>query len=128
VQQEIPKILKWVTDRTQLFTHAELYFSNECLGGVDYEATAGAILISGLFLTFLIEYIARRWSDRRARESVQAPVATESSKVTESALKGMPLPDHLTLKTTVMEVGIVFHSICKAIKAIGSDTVDWELR
>jgi zinc transporter 1/2/3 len=85
------------TNMIQLFTHAELFFSNDCIEGIEYEATAGAIMIAGLFITFIIEYIAHRWVDLSESSSSEQHYS----------------PKSLTLNTTVMEAGIIFHSICK---------------
>ncbi|KAF9890837.1 hypothetical protein FE257_005408 [Aspergillus nanangensis] len=43
-----------------LYTHADLMFSNECLGGLSYEGTTSAIVMAGAFLSFLTEYIGHR--------------------------------------------------------------------
>jgi zinc transporter 1/2/3 len=114
------------TNIIQLFTHAELFFSNDCIEGIEYEATAGAIMIAGLFITFIIEYIAHRWVDRKRhmfeRPSTTNPATAESSAPKEasegtlsesSSSEQHYSPKSLTLNTTVMEAGIIFHSICK---------------
>ncbi|KAK4166328.1 hypothetical protein QBC43DRAFT_377249 [Cladorrhinum sp. PSN259] len=90
-----------------LYTHAVLMFQNECLGELSYEATASAILMAGLFLSFLVEYAGSRlveWhqSKERARnietgsDSDQAPVSTSRSDM---------------VNITVLESGIIFHSL-----------------
>jgi len=113
---------KTSTDQTQLFTHAELFFSNDCIEGIEYEATAGAILIAGLFITFIIEYIAHRWIDRKRHMFEKSPVAqpTTQKDATEANLsEASSNEEHfasksLTLNTAVMEAGIIFHSIRKS--------------
>lgn len=35
-------------------------FNNECLGRLEYEATASAIVMAGIFLSFLFEYVGHR--------------------------------------------------------------------
>lgn len=112
-----------IANRVQLFTHAELFFSNDCIEGIEYEATAGAILIAGLFITFIIEYIAHRWIDRKRHmfEKPQAPGAvTTDPKTQKEASEGTLsetsssehyTPKSLALNTAVMEAGIIFHSI-----------------
>ncbi|KAK3635825.1 high-affinity Zn(2+) transporter zrt1 [Elasticomyces elasticus] len=97
-----------------LFTHAELYFGSECLGGLDYEATTGAILMAGLFLTFIIEYIAHRVSNRNI--SITTEPGTSDPKPTDVASEDSlrpknTAPQNLTLATTIMEAGIIFHSL-----------------
>ncbi|KAK5714349.1 high-affinity Zn(2+) transporter zrt1 [Elasticomyces elasticus] len=97
-----------------LFTHAELYFGSECLGGLDYEATTGAILMAGLFLTFIIEYVAHRVSNRNTSTTTQP--STSDPKTTDVASEDSlrptnTAPQNLTLATTIMEAGIIFHSL-----------------
>ena len=112
---------KTETDQTQLFTHAELFFSNDCIEGIEYEATAGAILIAGLFTTFIIEYVAHRWIDRKRHmfERTSTPQSTAQKDATEANLsEASSNEEHfasksLTLNTAVMEAGIIFHSIRK---------------
>jgi zinc transporter 1/2/3 len=111
-------------NQIQLFTHAELFFSNDCIEGIEYEATAGAILIAGLFVTFMIEYIAHRWVDRKRhmfeRSSASDPAnaqpnaqkeASEGTLSESSSAEQRYTPKSLALNTTVMEAGIIFHSI-----------------
>ncbi|OAG41168.1 hypothetical protein AYO21_04548 [Fonsecaea monophora] len=43
-----------------LYTHASLMFNNECLGVLEYEATTSAIVMAGIILAFLVEYIGHR--------------------------------------------------------------------
>lgn len=113
-----------ITNQMQLFTHAELFFSNDCIEGIEYEATAGAILIAGLFVTFIIEYVAHRWIDRKRhmfeKRSASAPATAEANTQKEasegtlsetSSSEQHYTPKSLALNTAVMEAGIIFHSI-----------------
>ncbi|KAJ9636079.1 high-affinity Zn(2+) transporter zrt1 [Knufia peltigerae] len=43
-----------------LYTHASLMFNNQCLGALDYEATTSAIVMAGIFISFLFEYLGHR--------------------------------------------------------------------
>ncbi|OQE46829.1 hypothetical protein PENCOP_c001G07490 [Penicillium coprophilum] len=43
-----------------LYTHANLMFTNECLGELEYEATTSAVVMAGIFIAFLLEYIGHR--------------------------------------------------------------------
>ncbi|KAK3987643.1 hypothetical protein QBC44DRAFT_245352 [Cladorrhinum sp. PSN332] len=87
-----------------LYTHAVLMFQNECLGELSYEATASAILMAGIFLSFLIEYAGSRlvdWhqSKERARNlesDTQVPLSTPRTDMVNIA---------------VLESGIIFHSL-----------------
>lgn len=88
-----------------LFTHASLMFANECLGELAYESTASAILMAGLFLSFLVEYAGIRlvqWhSAKSAANTVESP---ESAKRSASHSAEM-------VNIAVLEAGVIFHSI-----------------
>nr|ALH21135.1 Zip family zinc transporter [Exophiala pisciphila] len=43
-----------------LYTHATLMFNNQCLGSLEYEGTTSAIVMGGIILAFLFEYIGHR--------------------------------------------------------------------
>ncbi|KAK4185396.1 putative zinc-regulated transporter [Podospora australis] len=86
-----------------LYTHAVLMFQNECLGDLGYEATASAILMAGLFLSFLIEYAGIRFMQwHQAKEAARSP---ESIPVDGAA----PKTDMVNI--TVLEAGVIFHSL-----------------
>ncbi|KAK5659013.1 hypothetical protein OQA88_1100 [Cercophora sp. LCS_1] len=74
------------TSLVHLLTHAHLMFTNECLGELTYEATAAAIAMAGLFLSFLVEYLGHRLIKT---STVSSPLMT----------------------VYVMEAGIIFHSL-----------------
>lgn len=70
-----------------LLTHAQLYLANKCLGKLQYEASAGAICMGGIFLSFLVEYIGNRFIASRARaeqSSTSTIAASESDSDPES--------------------------------------------
>jgi hypothetical protein len=82
-------------------------------------------LIAGLFITFIIEYIAHRWVDRKrhmfekpsttARSNPEPNAQKEASEGTLSETDSSEQhysPNSLALNTAVMEAGIIFHSIC----------------
>ncbi|CAL3972288.1 unnamed protein product [Diplocarpon coronariae] len=111
-----------------LLTHAEMQFSNECLGALSYESTATAIAMAGAFLCFLVEYIGSRLIAKR-NKNVSAGVDSEqlstSSKETVHAVPrpvdnsiaalghshGGGLDTETHFSVAVMESGIIFHSI-----------------
>ncbi|KAL9126938.1 MAG: hypothetical protein Q9217_004096 [Psora testacea] len=115
-----------------LATHAQLYFANECLGRLTYEATSTAILMAGAFLAFLVEYCGHRLvlhrkspmnSDLKperneGENALGQPALVESRGASHSygleALghhhDGLSQPDS-KLSVFVMEAGIIFHSI-----------------
>ncbi|KAK0657913.1 hypothetical protein B0T16DRAFT_402728 [Cercophora newfieldiana] len=74
------------TSLVHLLTHAQLMFANECLGVLTYEATAAAIAMAGLFLSFLVEYLGHR------------------------LVKTSSVPSSL-MTVYVMEAGVIFHSL-----------------
>ena len=93
-----------------LYTHAVLMFQNDCLGELAYESTASAILMAGLFLSFLIEY-----SGSRLVEWHQAKERAQNAETASSAAEGSQ-PQISTARTdmvniTVLESGIIFHSL-----------------
>ncbi|KAJ4287892.1 high-affinity Zn(2+) transporter zrt1 [Collariella sp. IMI 366227] len=90
-----------------LFTHANLMFQNECLGELAYESTASAILMAGLFLSFLIEYAGNRliqWHESKAK-----PDSTESAEHAHSHEPTTARTDMVNI--TVLECGVIFHSL-----------------
>jgi hypothetical protein len=81
-------------------------------------------LIAGLFITFIIEYIAYRWVDRKRHmfekscttggSNPESDTQKEASKGTLSETGSSEQhysPKSLALNTAVMEAGIIFHSI-----------------
>jgi hypothetical protein len=79
-------------------------------------------MIAGLFITFIIEYIAHRWIDRKRhmfeRPGAAQPVAQKDAtdaNLSESSSHSDEnfMSKSLTLNTAVMEAGIIFHSIRK---------------
>ncbi|KAF2014533.1 Zip-domain-containing protein [Aaosphaeria arxii CBS 175.79] len=124
-----------------LFTHAHLMFTNDCLGELSYEGTTAAILMAGLFLSFLVDYIGARflaWRQSRARPAepdnsishTSTPTPSESERksgnVTPAPATALTHSDHHgphvhgstdgspvdeKLSVTVLEAGIVFHSL-----------------
>jgi solute carrier family 39 (zinc transporter), member 1/2/3 len=75
-------------------------FGNKCLGELKYEATTSAILMAGLFISFLIEFIvhrAMRWQ------------AGKKSELAEPSDKSVASAEMANI--TIMEAGIIFHSL-----------------
>lgn len=76
-------------------------FGNKCLGELGYEGTTSAILMAGLFLSFLVEYIGHR--------IVQAK--TKSASALTAKEKAHALLSTEVVSILVMEAGILFHSL-----------------
>ncbi|KAK2741221.1 hypothetical protein FQN57_005683 [Myotisia sp. PD_48] len=123
-----------------LLTHAQLMFSNKCLGILSYEATTSAIVMAAIFLTFLIEYLGNRVllsrtsskkSELDIEHSHSTPETSSSSThthgVPDSALANLGHHSHHCLdkddhrlSVMLMEGGIVFHSIILGVTLIVS--------
>lgn len=91
-----------MTNMTQLFTHATMMFGNECLGELLYEATTAAIVMAGLFISFLIEFLvhrAMRWQASKKSESDSVSLSPKAVEKAEMA------------NISIMEAGIIFHSL-----------------
>ena len=106
----------------QLLTHAELMFNNECIGTIRYEATATAVAMAGVFLSFLIEYIGMRIILHRSPPSpdVQSEATSPANHQKGGGIGLTDLGHHhgqsienSKLSVLVMEAGIIFHSIRK---------------
>ncbi|KAI0112748.1 Zip-domain-containing protein [Hypoxylon sp. NC0597] len=80
-----------------LLTHAQLMFTNECLGELEYEATAAAIVMGGLFFAFVVE--------------------NTSHRVAQKLSAGTQYNDEV-VGVAVLEAGIIFHSILVGITLV----------
>ncbi|KAB8069883.1 ZIP zinc transporter-domain-containing protein [Aspergillus leporis] len=114
-----------------LYTHANLMFTNECLGELEYEATTSAVVMAGIFLSFLTEYIGHRIILARGSKTCEqdcdeTPENNTSNSATPkegTAPRAMqlanlghnhgadPTKPNTKLSVLVMEAGIIFHSI-----------------
>jgi hypothetical protein len=83
----------------QLYTHASIGFANPCLAQLGYEATSSAITMAGLFLSFLVEFLAHRRVHQQEHDKKDGPRLYKISPQIASIL--------------VLEAGIVFHSVCR---------------
>ncbi|KAM0245455.1 hypothetical protein ACHAP5_005411 [Fusarium lateritium] len=84
-----------------LYTHAFLMFSNQCIGELGYEATTSALVMAGIFLSFLVEYIGNRIVLAKTKAAASLSVAQR---------KGAWLSTEV-VSVLVMELGILFHSL-----------------
>ncbi|KAJ2903408.1 hypothetical protein MKZ38_009985 [Zalerion maritima] len=91
-----------------LYTHATLMFENECLAGyIDYESTAAAILMAGLFISFLVEYLGQRFVRHKANKAAAAAGANTTASVFNQTLH----QKIEMINIMVLEAGIIFHSL-----------------
>lgn len=90
-----------------LFTHSMLMFQNPCIEGIDYEATAAAILMAGILVSFLVEYFGQRYMRARL-----------ARKMANASPEGFSMEKHNghmeMVNINVMEAGIIFHSISES--------------
>ncbi|KAK4099320.1 hypothetical protein N658DRAFT_517408 [Parathielavia hyrcaniae] len=88
-----------------LFTHAILQFQNECLGGLSYEATPAVILMAGIFVSFLADYLVHEMVAWRATRKgyMHVPEGDVSAELANVA---------------ILEAGIVFHSLLIGITLV----------
>ena len=85
----------------QLFTHANMMFSNECL--VDYnlfEGITATIFMVGMVLSFLVDFVAHQQGQNHGLSSVTPTTAALSKKKRRGNI-------------IILEAGIIFHSIRK---------------
>lgn len=105
-------------------------FANHCLGGLKYEATTAAIVMAGIVISFVPEYVgARIFLWRLSKHSFPAsPTPEQDQDSKRAATNEAPIGHHLIhsgdaqeqapalqkLKVNIMEAGIIFHSLCKS--------------
>lgn len=112
-------------------------FANPCVGDLGYEAVSTAIAMSGIFLSFIVEYAGDRYIQTREKlTKTDGAIAGVSSKEdpdhpSETSITREPVEDanhrgitvhgshgHVfgkddKVSVLVMEAGIIFHSICE---------------
>ncbi|KAI5817995.1 ZIP zinc transporter-domain-containing protein [Pyronema omphalodes] len=114
-----------------LLTHAEMMFSNDCVGSLGYEATTTAIAMAGLIAAALVEYIGHRYIDHRTELAAARSTSDASSgEFGAGSNKEASENDHHQhqlhhntaaddkLSVFVMEMGIIFHSILIGITLV----------
>ncbi|ODQ55188.1 Zinc/iron permease, partial [Saitoella complicata NRRL Y-17804] len=116
-----------------LLTHAQMMFASPCVGELGYEGTATSIVMAGIFIAFIVEYLGYRFVEsRRHAHSRSASLTPSDVSPSATAIEkgpnnvashpvhgahGVPdeahaEPESVTkLSVAVMEAGIVFHSI-----------------
>ncbi|OAA73630.1 Zinc/iron permease [Cordyceps fumosorosea ARSEF 2679] len=84
-----------------LYTHATLMFENKCLGNLGYEGVTSAIVMAGLFLSFIVEYIGHRIV--LAKEKSVAALSMQEKSQSMFSVEVVTI--------LVLEAGILFHSL-----------------
>ncbi|KAF3913387.1 hypothetical protein ABW20_dc0107725 [Dactylellina cionopaga] len=81
-------------------------FTNECLKGLDYESTTAAILMAGIFLSFLVEYTGQRVVHARHARLMEA----NRDNISSALMAEMKISNEI-VSVLVLEAGIIFHSL-----------------
>ncbi|KAI0130682.1 Zip-domain-containing protein [Daldinia grandis] len=107
-----------------LFTHAELMFTNECLGELKYEATTAAIVMAGMFFAFVVENGSHRlaqrfWAKTQYNSEVVGVVVLEAGIIFHSLLIGITLVVAGDSFFVTLFVVILFHQMFEGI-ALGT--------
>ncbi|OIW29309.1 hypothetical protein CONLIGDRAFT_662315 [Coniochaeta ligniaria NRRL 30616] len=90
-----------------LYTHATLMFKSDCLGELAYESTSSAILMAGIFLSFLVEYLGIRLVQWHGAKSTTTSVETLAA----DGVQLHPQTSTEMVNITVLEAGVIFHSL-----------------
>ncbi|KAI5863995.1 Zip-domain-containing protein [Durotheca rogersii] len=107
-----------------LFTHAQLMFTNECIGTIEYEAVTAAIVMAGLFLSFVVETashrIAQKFRDRsRYNDDIVGVAVLEAGIIFHSLLIGLTLVVAGDSFFITLFIVILFHQMFEGI-ALGT--------
>lgn len=97
-----------------LLTHASLMFSNSCLSLV-YESTTTAIVMGGVFISFLVDFILKKIVMSRA---VVKENSDEDPKLSLDESVSLEKSVHDKISVILLEVGIVFHSVLIGITLV----------
>ncbi|OTB16172.1 hypothetical protein K445DRAFT_59362 [Daldinia sp. EC12] len=107
-----------------LFTHAELMFTNECLGELSYEATTAAIVMAGMFFAFAVENTSHRlahkfWARTQYNSEVVGVAVLEAGIIFHSLLIGLTLVVAGDSFFITLFIVILFHQMFEGI-ALGT--------
>lgn len=89
-------------------------FNNKCLGELGYESTTSAIVIAGLFLSFIVEYIGHRIVLAKEKAAADLSMEEKAQKVLSAEV----------VTILVLEAGILFHSLRKHLRLTNSYDVN----
>ncbi|KAI1099491.1 Zip-domain-containing protein [Jackrogersella minutella] len=107
-----------------LFTHAQLMFSNECLGELAYEATTAAVVMAGLFFAFTVESTSHRlarkfWTKTQYSDEVVGVAVLEAGIIFHSLLIGITLVVSGDSFFITLFIVILFHQMFEGL-ALGT--------
>lgn len=113
-----------------LLSHAMLYFGNECVGELEYEATGPAIAMAAVWVVFLVDFFLLRGLRRKSfeqQQAVQQAASQEDAKRNSNStldrtdtgedaggmFNGLSYAQAKVAEWDVVaiEAGIIFHSI-----------------
>lgn len=77
-------------------------FGNDCIGELGYEGTTSAIVMAGILLSFLVEFIGQRIVLAKSKSALSHGHQAKAWLSTE------------VVSILVMEAGILFHSLRKS--------------
>jgi solute carrier family 39 (zinc transporter), member 1/2/3 len=80
-------------------------FGSDCIGELEYEGVTSAIVMAGIFISFIVEYIGQRVVQAKIRSEAALSTKERSAAILSSEVVGI----------LVMELGIIFHSLRKCI-------------
>lgn len=130
-------------------------FQNECVGELAYESTAAAIAMAGALITFLFDYIGSRLAANKtgsvrnhsATDAEASPSGSESGEASPSREKNARFPEQTgprphghshdcahvdaafaaeeSWRVTLLEAGIIFHSIMIGVTLGASSGAGW---
>lgn len=98
-------------------------FGNDCLGELEYEATTTSIILAGVFLSFLVEYVGHRIVCARRPKEAPSELEPEHqnghvhhhnnvlAQLGHSHGPEDPTSPDTKFSVMVMEAGIIFHSV-----------------
>lgn len=78
-------------------------FTNPCLGELGYEGTTSAIVMAGIFISFVVEYIGHRVVLSKTNAAAKLGPEEQSAAFLHAEI----------VSIWVMEIGILFHSLRK---------------
>ncbi|SGZ58619.1 CIC11C00000000948 [Sungouiella intermedia] len=105
------------TALVHLVTHSQLMFSNECLE-LKYEGTATAIVIAGLFIGFLVDFICHRVLLERLNVVENDASNSEDDEKRPVQTQSVELETSDKMSVILLEAGIIFHSVLIGVTTV----------
>ncbi|PWN33771.1 Zinc/iron permease, partial [Meira miltonrushii] len=138
----IPEVMRWLrianvifalrffgggillsTAFVHLVAHALTYFSNSCIGELQYEATPAAIMMAAVWMMIVINFLIMRPLRRKAALAITNQQALRSTNSQSKHLHSKIKLEESEL--TFLEAGIIVHSIVIGITIGTSSGEGW---